>query len=54
MENIYKEVRFDTYCPTCEHCDKEENVDPCNDCLDEAMNNNSEKPVYYKEKENGR
>ena len=52
MENIYKEVDFKTYCKTCEHKDLEEKFDPCNDCLAEPMNANSDKPVYWKEAEN--
>ena len=54
MENIYKEVDFKTYCKTCEHKDLEEKFDPCNDCLAEPMNANSDKPIYWKEAENGR
>lgn len=54
MENIYKEVDFKTYCETCEHKDLEEKFDPCNDCLAEPMNVNSDKPIYWKEAENGR
>ena len=54
MENIYKVVDFKTYCKTCEHKDLEEKFDPCNDCLAEPMNANSDKPVYWKEAENGR
>ena len=54
MENIYKEVDFKTYCKTCEHKDLEENFDPCNDCLAEPMNAISDKPIYWKEAENGR
>lgn len=42
MENIYKEVDFKTYCKTCEHKDLEEKFDPCNDCLAEPMNANSD------------
>ena len=49
MENIYKEVDFKTYCKTCEHKDLEEKFDPCNDCLAEPMNANSDKPIYWKE-----
>ena len=47
-------VDFKTYCKTCEHKDLEEKFDPCNDCLAEPMNANSDKPVYWKEAENGR
>ena len=54
MENIYKEVDFKTYCKTCEYKDLEEKFDPCNDCLAESMNANSDKPIYWREAENGR
>lgn len=49
-----KRLDFKTYCKTCEHKDLEEKFDPCNDCLAEPMNANSDKPVYWKEAENGR
>ena len=52
MENIYKEVDFETYCETCEHKDLKENFDPCNDCLGEPMNANSEKPDGTRLKKN--
>ena len=48
MENIYREVNFEKYCPTCEHKKKDEKFDPCNDCLAEGMNTNSEIPIYWK------
>lgn len=49
MEDIYREVNFEKYCKTCENRKKDEKFDPCNDCLEEPMNENSEKPVYWKE-----
>lgn len=52
MDVIYKEADFEKYCKTCEHRDRDEKCDPCNDCLAEPMNTNSEKPVYWKEAEN--
>lgn len=51
MENIYREVNFEKYCPTCEHKKKDEKFDPCNDCLAEGMNTNSEIPIYWKGEE---
>lgn len=54
MKNIYKEVDFETYCKTCEYKNLEEKFDPCNDCLAEPMNANSDKPIYWKGAENGR
>ncbi len=46
-----KEVNFEKYCPRCIYKDLEETLDPCNDCLDYPMNENTEKPVRFKEKE---
>lgn len=45
-----KEVYFDQYCPLCEHEAKEEWENPCYYCMSEFTNQNSHKPVYYKEK----
>lgn len=45
-----KEVRFDIYCETCEHKDKKDHEDPCNECLDNPANLHSHKPVKYEEK----
>ena len=50
MDGIYKEVYFDQYCKTCEYKDLAESEDPCYDCLHEAVNFESHKPVNYKEK----
>lgn len=47
----YKEVRFDEYCRKCVHYEKSESEDPCWDCLENAVNAYSRKPVYFKEKE---
>jgi len=46
-----KEVRFDIYCKTCKYYNKEEHEDPCWDCLNEGWNENSNKPIYWKEKD---
>lgn len=51
MEDVYKEVYFDQYCKTCKHKDKEENEDPCFDCLAEPANVYSHKPVRYESAE---
>ena len=48
--NNTKEVYFDKYCKTCENSGKKESEDPCYDCLTEGSNENSHKPVGYKEK----
>ena len=48
--NEEKEVYFDQYCKTCKYCELKEVKDPCNDCLTEPSNINSNKPVNYKNK----
>lgn len=48
-----KEVYFHQYCPRCKHKDVEES-DPygkCNDCLNEPVNTDSHKPLYFEEVE---
>ncbi len=42
-----REVDFHKYCPKCKHWGIEDIMDPCNECLGEPCNKNSEKPVYY-------
>lgn len=51
MEIKNKIVRFDKYCPKCEHYDLDEGKDPCNECLYSPANQNSQKPINFKEKE---
>lgn len=46
----YKEVLYGEYCPKCQHEKLKESEDPCYDCLTEAVNLNSHKPVKYEEK----
>ena len=46
MEKI---VDFYLYCPTCAYFGKEEHEDPCNECLTYPTNEDSQKPVNYKE-----
>ena len=48
-----KEVYYDKYCPKCEHKDVSES-DPngkCWDCLDQPFNQDSHKPINFKETE---
>lgn len=51
MENVFKEVYFEIYCPKCEHHEKTEQEDPCWDCLNNPVNEYSHKPTHYKEKD---
>ena len=50
MEIINKFVLFEKYCSTCIHKDKKDHEDPCNECLENAVNTQSEKPVMYNSK----
>ena len=47
MDIFDREVRFDKYCETCKHKNKNEKEDPCNECLEYGYNTESEKPVNY-------
>lgn len=50
MEDNLKEVYFDQYCKSCEHWEKKDWEDPCNECLAVPANVCSHKPVNYEEK----
>lgn len=50
MEDLYKEVYFETYCKTCKYKDRKEEQLPCCDCLEEPVNLQSNKPVKWEEK----
>ncbi len=50
MEVHDKEVDFKTYCPKCINKNLKEFQSPCNECLDYGTNQNSKKPVFFKEK----
>jgi hypothetical protein len=51
MINDQKEVYFDKYCPSCVNREEDEfDVNSaCFDCLDNPTNQDSHKPVMYKE-----
>lgn len=44
-----KEVYFSQYCSTCIYKDVNEQDDPCDECMDYPVNENSHKPINYKE-----
>jgi hypothetical protein len=50
MEYPYKIVDFEKYCPKCKYHKQKESEDPCNNCLNEGGNIQSQKPVNFKEK----
>lgn len=51
MEIIDKIVDFNKYCKDCEYFELDEAYDPCNECLNNPSNQNSQKPVNFKKKE---
>ena len=48
VNEYYKEVNFNKYCKLCKHKNIKESESPCDDCLSEPVNTNSEKPVYFR------
>lgn len=51
MEQAYKEVRFDLYCPKCKHEKTDEGEDPCHECLNNGVNVYSRKPMNFEGKD---
>lgn len=46
-----KEVRYDLYCSRCKHEKLEDSKDPCNQCLEEFLNDGTDRPRYFEEKQ---
>ncbi len=44
-----KFVDFYKYCKKCKHKDKKEIEEPCDDCLEMPVNDDSHKPVLFEE-----
>lgn len=51
MDYPLKEVDRHEYCPKCMYEKLDETESPCNDCMDEPVNEYSHKPLYFKPKE---
>lgn len=51
MNNRRKEVFYDIYCKTCKYYKQASYLNPCNDCLNTPYNEDSHKPVNWKEGE---
>jgi hypothetical protein len=49
-DQAYKEVYFHEYCKTCEHEGLKEHEEPCAECMGEATNLNTHRPVRYEKK----
>lgn len=45
-----KEAYFYLYCPRCAYSSLSESADPCDDCLAQPVNEDSHRPLYFKEK----
>lgn len=45
-----KEVYFGYDCPRCAHFSLPQDADPCDECLSEPVNEDSHKPIHFKEK----
>lgn len=46
-----KFVAFDVWCSLCKDKDTLETDDPCNECLTSPVNEDSTKPICFKEKD---
>lgn len=44
-------MKFEQFCDQCEHKDKKETEEPCIRCIAEPVNQDSIRPVYFKDKE---
>ena len=44
-----KEVLFYKFCSKCEHKDVKETDIPCDECLEYGYNEDSTKPIHFKE-----
>lgn len=49
-EQHTKEVMYKDYCPKCIHKDVDEVEDPCNECLEQPFNWDSQKPIKFVDK----
>ena len=52
MDAQYKEVYFNEYCIQCVHHLKKETDSPCDECLNEPVNEFSHKPVKFEKRRN--
>ena len=45
-----QEVEYWKYCKDCRHEKNEETEEPCDSCLNEPINEDSQKPLYFSKK----
>ncbi len=50
MREQNKIVFFEKYCPNCKYEEMDENQEPCWDCLDCPVNQDTHRPVKFEEK----
>ena len=50
MEN-FKIVYYEKHCPWCKYEEVDENNDPCSECLCQPVNEHTDRPVKWEEKE---
>lgn len=48
--NYDTEVNFNAFCPYCKYYDCTEDSLPCNDCLSQGYNTESQRPWYWASK----
>lgn len=53
MKNKYLFVDFKNYCPKCKYSSYPEKTDPCCECLEFGANEETRKPINFKEKDSG-
>ena len=51
MRETNKVVFYEKYCPLCKYEDKTEKEEPCCDCLDCPVREDTHKPVKWEERE---
>lgn len=51
MEESMEMVEFNKYCGKCKYESQLENEFPCDECLENAFNYGTDKPVKYEEKD---
>ncbi len=44
-------VRYDKWCVKCKYKDRDENKDPCEECLENPTNINTERPINFTERQ---
>lgn len=51
MEYPEKFVEFDKFCENCKYKDVKQDEEPCNECLENPVNEHSIKPIKFEKQE---